>query len=93
MPKAKPWLNLDDYMTYQPPNTDRSTWVKSNHWAFGMSDFMGDDFPRKTFDKVKCPTCGGGGTVAVTREDSRGKRRGIKRIMPCPENCEYTIRW
>lgn len=93
MSKVKPWLNINDYIDYREPNLDRSTYTKSNYWSFGMSDFMGDNFPHKEFDQSKCPVCGGVGTKAVIREDSKGKRRGIKRIIPCPENCEHTIRW
>lgn len=94
MPKPKPWLNLDDYMDYRPPNTDRSTWTKSNKWAFGTSTFKTNPWPpKKKFDKSKCKVCGGGGTISVLREDRKGQRRGIKRVIPCPEGCEYAVKW
>lgn len=94
MSKLKPWLNIDDYMDYREPNTDRSTWKKSNPWSFGASTFKVNNWPPpKKFDKDKCPACGGTGRIMVLREDSKGKRRGIKRSIPCPEECEYTINW
>jgi hypothetical protein len=92
MPKV-PWENIDDYMEFREPNLDRSTWTKSNFWQFGSSSFKGRQWPKKKFDSKKCPRCGGKGTVESLREDPRGKRRRIKRIIPCPENCEYTINW
>ena len=88
------WENIDDYFTKTEPNLDRSTWVKSNEWGFGSSTFKGNDWPKKKkFDKDKCPVCGGAGRLWVTIEDPRGKRRRIKRSLPCPENCEYTVHW
>jgi len=93
MANKVPWENVDDYLEYRKPNTDRSTWTKSNKWSFASSDFKGDKWPKKKFNKNLCPACGGTGRIMVLREDSKGKRRGIKRSMPCPEECEYTINW
>lgn len=88
MPKV-PYENIDNYFTHQEPNLDRSTWTKSNRWAFASSDFNGNSWPKKEFDKGKCPTCGGAGRIWV----ARGNRRRIKRSAPCPENCEYAVHW
>ena len=91
MSKAR-WEDINKYMNYQKPNTDRSTFKKSNEWAFGSSSFKGS-WPKQEFDKSKCPVCGGSGRSFEIRSDLRGNRRGIKRSVPCPENCEHTKHW
>lgn len=94
MAKQRPWVNIDDYMIFQPPNTDRSTWKKSNRWAFGSSSFKGKGWPvKKEFDPEKCDVCGGAGRIYQLRNDLKGNKRGIKRNVPCPKECEYTIHW
>ena len=93
MAKKAPWLNVDDYLKYQPPNTDRSTWTKSNKFAYGSDTFKGKEWPKRELDFEKCEVCGGAGRIYQLREDLRGNKRGIKRNIPCPKECEYTIHW
>jgi hypothetical protein len=92
MPKVR-WEDVDNYMTYQPPNTDRSTFTRSNEWGFGSKSFKGPEWPKQEFDKTKCHVCGGSGRTWVIRDDPKGQRRRIKRSIPCPEECEYTKHW
>ena len=89
MPKPTRWVDVDDYMNYRPPNTDRSTWTKSNEWAFGI----GTDFPKKEGDPAKCPTCLGLGRIWVQKEGNKNERRRKKTSIECPDQCEYTKRY
>ena len=49
------WEDVDKYMNYQEPNRDRSTWKKSNEWAFGSQTFSYQSWPERKFDADKCP--------------------------------------
>lgn len=89
MPKAKPWLDVNDYMEYREPNLDRSSYTKSNYWAFGSSTFKSPAWPRRRFDKEKCPSCGGIGRVWIQKAGAKNERRRRKTNIRCPENCEW----
>jgi len=82
---AKQWLDVDHYMQYQKPNTDRSTWTRSNEWSFGV----GVDVPKREFDKDKCPVCGGAGRVWSQLTGAKNERRMKKRNIKCPAECEW----
>jgi len=84
MPKER-WVNVDDYMNYQPPNTDRSTWTRSNEWSFGV----GVDIPKRAFDEEKCSVCGGNGRIWVQKAGSKNERLRKQTSIPCPEQCKY----
>ena len=83
------WLDVDQYMTHQKPNLDRSTFTRSNEWSFGV----GGNVPKKKFDKRKCKTCGGGGRIFVQKEGSKARRKGTKTSVPCPDDCKHVVHY
>lgn len=85
MSSHKQWLDVDHYMQYQAPNTDRSTWKRSNEWSFGI----GVDIPKSVFDESKCSVCGGKGRIWQQKEGAKNERRRKKTNVKCPANCEW----
>ena len=88
--RSDSWLDVDRYMNHQEPNTDRSTWTKSNPWSFGMSGRI-KEMPRREFDADMCDVCGGLGRIWV--DGGKSKRRRIQTSIACPKECCYTRHW
>ena len=73
---SKMWLDTDQYINYQEPNLDRSTFTATNKYTTQL----GGDFKIKR-DYSICEFCGGTGKIFVPNGKHKRRRRSTQ--VPC----------